>query len=253
LAVEAAGHTDRGKVRRRNEDSFAVRNQLGLFVVADGVSGREHGDVASRTAVDRVTHYVAEAAGATPGDLHDPAPTLFEEAVRKANREIYREGLKQGEGRGMTTTFVGALVHGEELCLAHVGDSRAYRYRDGHLVQMTMDHSVGNELFTSRRPDDWRLLGVNLAALTRALGLHESVQVAVQEAEARAGDVLLLCSDGLSNMLPTAEIEDILARESDLELCAEALVSAANDAGGFDNTTVVLVRWREDRTSLSLA
>lgn len=242
LVVEAAGESDRGRVRRRNEDSFVVGHGCGLYAVADGVSGREHGDIASRTAIECVSQFVTRARGD-----ESSAAALLDAAVRDANHQVYVEGLKQGVGRGMTTTFVGALVRGSEVCLAHVGDSRAYRLRHARLSQLTVDHSVANEMFASRRPDDQRMLGVNLAALTRAVGLQETIDVTIQETQMEAGDVLLLCSDGLYNMLEPYEIVDILRREQDLGLCVEGLISAANALGGFDNITVVLVRFREEQ------
>lgn len=248
--MEVAGGTDRGDVRVRNEDSYGVFEHLGLYMVADGVAGRSHGDVASRMAVDLVHRYVDRVRPTWPAignDEQDPSAELLTAAVRHANRRIFREGLTQGEGRGMTTTFVGALVEGTQVTLAHVGDSRAYRLRGGRLEQLTVDHCLGNEMARSRRPGDWLLAHVNPAALTRAVGLFESVDVATQRLEAEPGDLLLLCTDGLTNMIDSADIEGILGAVAvrNLEVTARALIANAKAAGGLDNITVVLIRWDE--------
>jgi protein phosphatase len=249
LQLEAAGESDRGYVRQRNEDAFGMVPEVGLYMVADGVSGREAGDVASRMAVDTVCEFVHRVHDTWPrrprhaGD--DPEAALFAAALRHANRAIYREGReKQPEGRGMTTTFVGALCSGDKLVVAHVGDSRAYRLRRGHLIQLTEDHCLGNEIGRNRRADEWLFAGVNPAALTRALGLFDTVEPTLAVDRPEPDDVLLLCSDGLTNMLDPHEIADIMTHITDVELCARALVVAANTAGGGDNTTVIVVRWR---------
>lgn len=246
--VDVAGATDRGEVRARNEDSYGVFEDLGLYLVADGVAGRAHGDVASRMAVDLIHRYVDRVRPTWPTEAHDerdPLAELLAAAVRYANRRIFRDGLADGEGRGMTTTFVGVLVEGDKVCLAHVGDSRAYRLRRGHLEQLTVDHSLGNEMAQGRRPGDWLLAHVNPAALTRAVGLFESVDVTLQVDRAEPGDILLLCSDGLTNMIDSADIAGILGAVRDLEVSARALIATAKAAGGLDNITVVLVRWDE--------
>lgn len=244
--VEARGVTDRGEVRVRNEDSFGVHDDLKLYVVADGVAGRDHGDVASKMAVDLVSRFVRRVRPSWPEasrDGQDPIAELFAAAVRHANRKINREARKQEEGRGMSTTFVGAMVDGAKVYLAHVGDSRAYRLRDGVLTQLTIDHSVANELGGARRPMDWLIAAMNPAALTRAVGLNENVDVAMQVERAVPGDVLLLCSDGISNMLDPSDISSILDAVHDAEVAARALVAAANAAGGRDNSTAVVVRF----------
>ena len=249
LQLEAAGETDRGYVRVRNEDAFGVHRDIGLFMVADGVSGREAGDVASRMAVDSVGEFLTRVYQTWPRNPRhggeEPEAAMFAAALRHANRRIFREGREmQAEGRGMTTTFVGALCSGDQVCVAHVGDSRAYRLRRGQLIQLTEDHSLGNEIGHSRRAEEWLFAGVNPAALTRALGLFETVEPTVAVDRPEPGDVLLLCSDGLTNMLDPDEIADLLTHITDVELCARALVIAANTAGGGDNTTVVVVRWQ---------
>lgn len=247
LHVAFAADTDRGYVRLRNEDAFGVCPEVGLFMVADGVSGREAGDVASRLAVDSVGEFVSRVRDTWPArgrEGQDREAALFAAALRHANRRIHREAReKQPEGRGMTTTFVGALCTGDKLCVAHVGDSRAYRLRRGRLLQLTEDHSVANEAGRDRRADDWLSAGVNPAALTRALGLFDTVEPTLAVDHPEPDDVLLLCSDGLTNMLDVHEIADLMVHITNVEMCARSLVVAANSAGGGDNTTVVVVRW----------
>jgi PPM family protein phosphatase len=244
--VESAGATDRGEVRTRNEDNYAVYDDLGLYVVADGVAGRDHGDLASKMAVELVGNFVRRVAPTWPtsaNDGADPCAALIAAAVRHANRRIHREAEKQAEGRGMSTTFVGALVEGNTVHVAHVGDSRAYLFRDGELVQLTRDHSVANEMADRTRPIDWLVAAMNPAALTRALGLYQGVDVAVRTEHALPGDLMLLCSDGISNMLDPSDIAAILGAVRDIEVCARALIAAANAAGGRDNSTAVVLRF----------
>jgi protein phosphatase len=246
-AVKAAGASDVGHVRRRNEDAFLLRPDLGLFLVADGVSGRADGHLASRMAVEEVAQFVDRERAGWPrgprGGVVDSDAALLAEAVHQANDRVFRAAKERSDERGMTTTFVGALCSADKVCVAHVGDSRAYRLRGLRLEQLTEDHSVGNEVGSSAQADAWLFAGVSPRALTRGLGLFETTTPTVGVYRPETGDVLLLCSDGLTNMLLEEEIAALLGRRRDVPILAHDLVAEANRAGGVDNTTVVVVRW----------
>jgi serine/threonine protein phosphatase PrpC len=240
--VEAAGATDRGHVRVRNEDRFVADPSLGLFMVADGLGGRDMGHAASAMAVTVVQQLVGETLGRPEDDRPVPSRILGA-ALRHANACIHSAASKQRPGRGMATTFAGILVDGNEVCIAHVGDSRVYRLRDGELELMTEDHSLFNDLLARGVALEWAETVPTRGALTRSLGLELDVDVTVRIETARPGDVLLLCTDGLSGVVDMEDIAYILAHHDDAEGAAAELVAEANALGGPDNITVVVVRW----------
>ncbi len=229
--VEQAAFSDTGRQRRANEDALLARAPL--FAVADGMGGAKAGEIASRTAVDVL------GLGVEDGIVR----SRLVELVRRANREVHEAQLADTDLTGMGTTTTVAHIGPEMLTIAHVGDSRAYLMRDGSLRQLTDDHSLVEEM---RRQG--RLTAEEAAhhpqrsIITRALGPDPSVEVDVREFALEAGDVLLLCSDGLTTMLPEAKISDLISRNQRLDTAGRALIAAANAAGGRDNITVVLVR-----------
>lgn len=229
--VEQAAFSDTGRQRRANEDALLARAPL--FAVADGMGGAKAGEIASRTAVDVL------GLGVEDGIVR----SRLVELVRRANREVHEAQLADTDLTGMGTTTTVAHIGPEMLTIAHVGDSRAYLMRDGSLRQLTDDHSLVEEM---RRQG--RLTAEEAAhhpqrsIITRALGPDPSVEVDVREFAMEAGDVLLLCSDGLTTMLPEAKIGELISRNQRLDTAGRALIAAANAAGGRDNITVVLVR-----------
>ena len=236
--MQAAGHTDAGRVREDNQDCFALREELGLAVLADGMGGARAGGVASELAVDAaLDHLVGVRRRGAIEAQHLHA------AVRVANTRVLGMANAVSAYRGMGTTLVVTVVEGAKGYVAHVGDSRAYRYRSGSLTQLTTDHSVVQE---------WVDAGVisvqearhapNRNVITRAIGAKGTLHADVSELELAGGDLLLLCSDGLTGMLTDAEIAAALAGEDDLAQAASTLVAAANAAGGTDNVTAVLIR-----------
>jgi PPM family protein phosphatase len=246
--VEAAGATDRGRVRTRNEDAFCVDPTLGLFMVADGLGGRDMGHAASAMAVSTVQHLVADV---LDRELHDRplASWTLSAALRHANACVHSAARKQAKGRGMATTFAGILVEGDDVCIAHVGDSRVYRLRHDELELLTADHSLLNELLAQGVAPEWAQALPQRGALTRALGLEAEVDVTLQFETAKPDDVLLLCTDGLSNAVEMEDIAYILSQNADAEAAAAALIAEANDLGGPDNITVVVVRWNQGASS----
>jgi PPM family protein phosphatase len=243
LHIEAAARTDRGKLRFTNEDRFALAEELGFFAVADGMGGQPSGDVAATMAVEAVRRFLADPEATWPPGI-DRGTTRLVAAVKAANQEIHDAGRGAASGPRMGTTFVGALFEGEGVCLAHVGDSRAYRFREGALSLLTDDHTVmGDEI--------WKGTPIDVAekmpfkdVLTRAVGIHARVEVTARFEKVLASDLFLLCSDGLSKPVERQEIAAILAEAGDLAATAERLVARANERGGPDNITCVLVRAR---------
>jgi serine/threonine protein phosphatase PrpC len=233
--VEQAGRTDVGRQRSANEDSLVVRPPL--FAVADGMGGAKAGEVASAVAVEAVEN---------AGESTEPAEAQLAGIVREANRRIYDLAVADESRRGMGTTLTLAKVHGDEVSLAHVGDSRAYRMRDGELTQLTRDHSLVAELERSGQiTAEAAEHHPQRSIITRALGPEPDVEVDTYTLTGRAGDLFLICSDGLTSMISDDEVTSILRSASTLDEAAEALVRAANQSGGKDNITVILFRLGE--------
>ena len=233
--VEQAGRTDVGRQRTANEDSLVV--QPPLFAVADGMGGAKAGEVASAVAVQAVE-------GAR--ESGEPAEAQLAEIVRDANRRIYDLAVADESRRGMGTTLTLAKVHGDEVSLAHVGDSRAYRLRDGELSQLTRDHSLVAELERSGQiTPEAAEHHPQRSIITRALGPEPDVEVDTYTLAGRDGDVFLICSDGLTSMISDDEVGSIVRSASTLDEAADALVRAANQSGGKDNITVILFRLGE--------
>jgi len=236
ILVSAHGSSDQGRRRERNEDAFLILDGE-LFAIADGMGGYAAGEVASQMAVDTLT---ACWESGNYGD-YAPDPKLpklggqLVRAIKVANRAIFDEATSDEAKRGMGTTLIAALFspRKQRAFLAHVGDSRIYRHRAGVLEQLTQDHTLG------------ALLGVpgrRGAQLTRAVGIAPDVDVDLFVDTPEAGDLYLLCSDGLSKMVPNEEIQEMLASTDDLDAGVARLIAEANERGGKDNVSVILVR-----------
>jgi protein phosphatase len=233
--VEQAGRTDVGRQRSANEDSLVL--QPPFFAVADGMGGARAGEVASAIAADAFEG--ASAAG-------EAAEAQLARILREANRRIYDLAVTDESRRGMGTTLTAAKVHDGEVSLGHVGDSRAYRIRDGELEQITRDHSLVAELERSGQiTPEAAEHHPQRSIITRALGPEPDVEVDTYTLSARAGDLFLLCSDGLTSMISDDEVAAILRTSATLDDAADALIKAANQSGGKDNITVVLFRLDE--------
>jgi serine/threonine protein phosphatase PrpC len=227
--------TDTGLQRRANEDSLLVRSPL--FVVADGMGGAQAGEVASSVAVDTFR--------AGLEDASDPARSLVVQ-VEQANSRINELSHSNAEHAGMGTTITAVYVGEQDVAIAHVGDSRAYCLRDGELLRLTDDHSLVDELIRQGKltPEEAEE-HPQRSVITRALGPEATVEVDVRSFRGRPGDIYLLCSDGLTTMVGEAELLRLLASRECLADAGEALIAAANGAGGKDNITVVLLRLEE--------
>jgi protein phosphatase len=226
--------SDLGRQRQGNEDSYFVRAPL--FVVADGMGGAQAGEVASEMAVESFD-----------GGLPDGAPADgLVSVIEEANRRIHDRSRAESQRAGMGTTVTAAYVGEREVTIAHVGDSRAYVLRDGELTRLTRDHSLVGELVArGKLTEEQAETHPQRSVITRALGPEPEVQVDVQTYPARAGDVFMVCSDGLTSMVPEARVREILQAGSSLEGVGRDLIVAANDAGGRDNITVILFRLEE--------
>jgi protein phosphatase len=238
LRLEAAGATDRGR-RDANEDAFLVDPAAGLFLVADGLGGLAHGEVASRLAVETVAAALADPGGG----IDRPAPAL-RRAVEAANQAIFRTS-RSDFSVSMGSTLVGLLRAGQALTLASVGDSRAYRYREGAITQLSEDHSLVMDLVRQgHMTREEAAHSPERHILSRALGLDDTVVVDIVPVPLRPGDVFLLCSDGLTGVMADAGLARLLARSGsgDLPRSCRRLIDAALDARSGDNITVVLVR-----------
>jgi protein phosphatase len=234
-AAETVQLTDTGRQRRENEDSVYARAPV--FVVADGMGGAQAGEVASRIAVEAFERGLPDG-----GSPEERLATL----VRDANRRIHELSRAEHERAGMGTTLTAALLDDAELAIAHVGDSRAYLYRAGELRRLTQDHSLVQELvdrgkLTEAQAEEHPQRSI----ITRALGPEPTVKVDTRTYPVRDGDVLLLCSDGLTSMISEEKIAEVLGAGSRLDRAADRLIAEANAAGGRDNITVVLTRFEE--------
>jgi serine/threonine protein phosphatase PrpC len=233
--VEQAGLTDVGRQREANEDSLVV--SAPVFAVADGMGGARAGEVASRIAAEAFEEQ---------RDSSAPPERQLEQVAKEANRRIYELALRDEAHRGMGTTLTAALVAGDAVSIGHVGDSRAYRLRDGELEQLTHDHSLVAELERSGQlTAEAAESHPQRSIITRALGPEPDVEVDTHTHPARAGDVYVLCSDGLTGMISDDELTALVRGGGSLEEAATALVRAANQSGGRDNITVVLFRLGE--------
>jgi serine/threonine protein phosphatase PrpC len=231
VAEQYAG-TDTGRQRRANEDSLLARAPL--FVVADGMGGAQAGEVASRIAVESFE----------PGLPETSHPELeLAELARAANARIHELSHSNAEHAGMGTTLTAVYVGEQEVAIAHVGDSRAYCLRDEQLLRLTDDHSLVDELLRQGRltPEE-AVEHPQRSVITRALGPEGKVEVDTRSFQARAGDVYLICSDGLTTMISEEQIAAALRAHTRLRDAGEVLIAAANQAGGRDNITVLLIR-----------
>lgn len=234
-AAETIKRTDTGRQRRGNEDSAFARAPV--FVVADGMGGAQAGEVASQMAVETFE--------AGLPDVGTPEDRLAE-AVQRANRRIHELSLAHHEHAGMGTTLTAAYLDDGYVAIAHVGDSRAYLFREGELTRLTQDHSLVEELRQrGKLTEEEAAEHPQRSIITRALGPEADVMVDTLSQTVRSGDVVLLCSDGLTSMISEKEIAQILSSASSLQVAGDQLIDSANAAGGKDNITVVLFRVEE--------
>lgn len=229
--------SDIGLVRETNEDSY-ICNPPHLFIVADGMGGHVAGEIASKLAINTVYSYIQERVG------KDNIETLLKEAIIQANTSIYQMALSKEEFSGMGTTVTASYIDGETIYWGHVGDSRMYLFRHGNLHQLTNDHSLVWELVQSGNiTRDEAHVHPKRNMLTRAVGTSCLITVDTGFVRWKPGDAVLLCTDGLTNMVTEQEIASLMEKkDDDIASIVTQLVSRAKDAGGLDNITVILLK-----------
>ena len=249
--VIATGETNVGMKRAVNEDAFTLLDEDALYVVADGMGGHASGEVASKMAIDTLREFFR----ATSADPEATWPYKMDKArgyeenrlitsIKLSNLRIFENAQRDAKLRGMGTTLVAMLVVDDGVLIAHVGDSRAYRVRDGKLTQLTEDHSLLNDYIKMKRLSEEEIANFpHKNVIVRALGMKETVKVDTQLDRPQLGDIYILCSDGLCGPASDEEIHEIvLAEGKDLKVAAAKLIERANDNGGPDNITVVLAK-----------
>ncbi|MFV1996384.1 MAG: Stp1/IreP family PP2C-type Ser/Thr phosphatase [Acidiferrobacterales bacterium] len=241
MEIRMSGLTHQGMVRTNNEDSISTLDDLGVAILADGMGGHQAGEVASSMAVEMVKQFFTETMG--NGDS-TPIGEQMLESVELANTAVFELSQQRPECAGMGTTLVVCAFVSGKIITAHVGDSRLYRLRENNLEQITQDHSVVQELVSRgfMSPEEANN-SMNKNLVTKALGIEAAVEADLDEQDYQAGDLYLLCSDGLSDVVSDGEIEkSLIDCQGDIDVAAKTLVEQANTAGGPDNISVVLVR-----------
>jgi protein phosphatase len=241
--MRIAARSDQGKVRDNNEDCLAFDARLGIAVLADGMGGLKAGEVASAAAVDAIMQHLVEN---TDRLSRDEAGATLREALELANRRVYALSDSRREFSGMGTTVVVGAINDRRFIAAHIGDSRAYRFRNGELARLTSDHSLVQQLVAQgilSAAEARRAPNRNI--VTRAVGIEIDVECDLTEVDAVAGDLFLLCSDGLTDMIDDPMIASLCGQriaDDELAQLVDTLVDAALAAGGFDNVSVVVLK-----------
>src|SRR3990172_5712855 len=252
--IESFGVTDIGRRRQLNEDAMLIDDQAGLYIVADGMGGHNAGEVASRLAVETVSNFVSRSGQEEeitwPYGV-DPAISInanrLRTAIMLANKRVWKEADNREDYTGMGTTIVAGLVEGASITVCGAGDSRAYRFRGQPFDQVTMDDSwvqvaLNEGLLHVDEAENHPMKNI----ITKAVGAKQNIDLTVQEETLEDGDIYLLCTDGLHGMVTQTHILEILTdRKDDLEGSVRSLVAAANDRGGKDNITAILLRYRK--------
>jgi serine/threonine protein phosphatase PrpC len=251
LKIEVAGETNVGMKRNHNEDNFSIIEESGLYIVADGMGGHASGEVASKMAVDAMHEFFI----ATAGDPERTWPYKMDRSkgyeenrlitgIKLANLRIYESSQRDSRQRGMGTTIVTIFAVEDGVYIAHVGDSRVYRARDGKIEQLTEDHSLLNDYIKMKRLTAEEIANFpHKNVIVRALGMKDTVKVDTRFEQPKANDTYLLCSDGLSGPVSDPEMLEIVSHAPDLKTAATSLIERANANGGPDNITVILARW----------
>lgn len=254
MKVLSAGLTHPGKKRDNNEDSFLNDDEFGLYVVADGMGGHNAGEVASSAVVSSIKDYIeafhtSEKCTEQNEENMSPAALAVCHSIALANRVVFQLSKDQGSYKGMGSTAAVAYLCGDALVTANVGDSRIYLIRQGTIEQLSHDHTLLAEQMRKNPNWDPSMSSVSMKhILVRAVGVQENVEADVYELQPLPGDLLLMCSDGLSDMLSDEEIYEVVREGGELDGICERLVEGANKRGGLDNITVVLLLLqKEDR------
>lgn len=249
-SINYAGGTDKGKVRQQNEDSILLcgfeHSDVVLLIVADGVGGHEGGEVASKLAVESIKDSIGKAvlqAHSGGGYAENWLQLTLQHAVLEANKHILEQQVEHPQYHRMATTLVALLIHNEEIALSHLGDSRCYQFDSKQFIQLTEDHTVLQKMLNDGKIDqnEFEILPLH-HMINQALGLSEFPDVYVNQFTFEKDTIYLLCSDGLTNTVADAQIQHVLTVNNQLDSCVDELITRANDNGGTDNISVVLVK-----------
>ena len=238
-------HSDIGQVRQTNEDSYLIEPETGLFIISDGMGGHKGGEVASTF----VTSDLSVTIDTELNKLRSSSPRAIRRIIQKAicqhSKQVQMEGQSEVGYKDMGATVVLALIDSGRVTIANLGDSRFYRYRNGKLIQISREHSVIAELIESGKllPEHAENHDVG-GMITQYMGMEKKAAPHIKSFLLKKNDRLLLCSDGLTDMLTDTQIQDVLCTQPDTDITAEKLVKLANDAGGVDNITVLLIDWK---------
>jgi serine/threonine protein phosphatase PrpC len=253
LRIEVAGQTDVGRKRAHNEDNFAIMAEYGLYVVADGMGGHASGEIASKMAVDTLHEFFA----ATADDPERTWPYKMDRAqgyeenrlitgIKLCNLRIYEQAQRNSKQRGMGTTICTLFAVEDGVYIAHVGDSRVYRVRNEQIEQLTEDHSLLNDYKKMKKLTEEEIANFpHKNVIVRALGMKDTVKVDTRFEAPRAGDAMVLCSDGLCGPVSDEKMLEIVLSAPDLPTASHRLIENANENGGPDNITCVIARWIE--------
>lgn len=248
LNYTASGLSDVGLVRDNNEDVWGEIEELNFFALADGMGGHQAGEVASREAVSHLLQLIRKGFASSKKRTQQEFVKMIKHALVQVNGIVYKIGKSDSELKGMGTTVCALLFCDEGAVIAHVGDSRIYRLRNGKIEQLTKDHSLFRELvelgqISEHYAPDFAYKNI----ITKAIGTESKIDPSVVEVDVKKGDTYLLCTDGLSDLLRANEIEEILKHPLPVDQLVEELINAAKDKGGHDNITVVLVQVNEEK------
>ncbi|OGB25417.1 MAG: protein phosphatase [Burkholderiales bacterium RIFCSPLOWO2_02_FULL_57_36] len=254
VELKFAARTDTGLVRSHNEDSLAISADYGFAILADGMGGYNAGEVASGIATSVLKESLEQRLHTQQWDIRlnrgKRIQQMLVESIIHANESIFEAARINPENTGMGTTLVVALFHHDRVTVAHVGDSRAYRLRKGEIVQITHDHSMLQEQIDAGLvSEEGAQFARNRNLITRAMGVDYDIDVEIHEHQTEPGDIYILCSDGLSDMLSKQEILDtIITADASSEAACDELIKKANDNGGRDNISVILIRVQSEET-----
>jgi len=247
VSLRAAALSDIGKVRQNNEDAFALLPEKGLLIVSDGMGGMQGGEIASNIVVTLLPGMVERRLISLSVEEKDTTCLALRDTLVDLSQKVREESIGRHGLAGMGATVVLACIRGDQAFIAHLGDSRAYLFRAGHLTLLTNDHSVvGILLRTGEITPEEAKTHPARNVLSRYAGMEETAYADVQAVPLSIGDRLLLCTDGLTGMVRDEAIAEILAHSGDLQVACQSLVDAANAAGGHDNVTVLVAEWRSN-------
>ncbi len=244
LPFRWATQTDIGKARQENQDSFFVNPEIGLFIVSDGMGGHQGGALASGIIIEDLPVMIENVLDKLKSNRSVAIMSMLKKVIAEQNRQLHLEGTSERGFKDMGATLVVALLRNSRVFIANVGDSRIYRLRNGRLAQLSHDHSVVSELIEKGQINSEEARHhIAAGVITQYIGMPERTRSYVRSFKLKENDRILLCTDGLNDMIDDKQITQILKTESDPQTACKSLISAALEAGGFDNITTIIIDW----------